>query len=289
MGRSLPSERNHHHYHNDPSSSSNPGAQQVCLNDRREYFRHVSSQNPAGFDHRQYIRVRCRVRRIRELRFGVLALDMCGDRLSLETLWSSCISQENSVFWHGRDTSKDSAPTTGRSQPSTTEGRHGELHTECYQHQLLCLRHNRPEMISAAEDRKALEWRCWPFRAAPSSPPRGRRGLVAPLVGHAGSCPATGRRQHGTGRLGQCRSTRARSAAGSRPAPGSVKGQPPCRRKRGVKTKKTSRTSPQFKRGRVRSPIASQTNSLAGTPGTPQAANASVQPEPRYSNPHCKG
>ena len=32
-----------------------------------------------------------------------------------------------------------------------------------------------------------------------SSPPRGRRGLVAPLVGHTGCCRAASRRQHGTG------------------------------------------------------------------------------------------
>ena len=44
------------------------------------------------------------------------------------------------------------------------------------------------------------KWRGWPLRAAPtprpvakssaSSPPCGRRGLVAPLVGHTGCCRA---------------------------------------------------------------------------------------------------
>ena len=57
--------------------------------------------------------------------------------------------------------------------------------------------------------RRALEWRGSPLRAAPTprpvakssagSPPRGRRGLVAPLVRHTGCCRAAGRRQHGTG------------------------------------------------------------------------------------------
>ena len=124
--------------------------------------------------------------------------------------------------------------------------------------------------------------RCWPLRAAPtphpvaessaSSPLRGRRGLVAPLVGHTGCCRAAGRRQHGTGAglasarvrgmsrpSSECssspdqqrapvacrcaRSGRRRGfpsvtvAASSRPAPGSFEGQPPCRRKRGVQNR----------------------------------------------------
>ena len=49
-------------------SSSNPGVQQACPNDWREHFMDIGSQNPTGFDHRQYARVRRRARRICELR-----------------------------------------------------------------------------------------------------------------------------------------------------------------------------------------------------------------------------
>ena len=83
---------------------------------------------------------------------------------------------------------------------------------------------------------RALEWRGWPLRAA--SGRKELRQLSAARPARAGravggaywllpcSRPSSGRR-----RGFPCVAV----AAGSRPAPGSVEGQPPCRRKRGAK------------------------------------------------------